>query len=138
MSEKKISQHLQDLIDAANNSVGTLKEQILEIYHQAVKEGFTPHQAKLLIKERVLAKAAPSYIYKVLPEESKRAYISQQKNKNLENISNSERDHFLENLQESNQKEVKNSKSLIGDNLENSQEDEQNVVNITDSFRFMM
>ena len=78
LNEKRISQHLQDLIDAANNTVGTIKEQILEIYHQAVKEGFTPHQAKLLIKERVLAKAAPSYFYKVLPEESKRTYISQE------------------------------------------------------------
>ena len=135
LSEKRLSPHLQDLIDGANNSVGTLKEQILEIYHQAVKEGFTPHQAKLLIKERVLAKVAPSYIYKVLPEESKRAYISQEKNENLKNISNSERNQSFENLQESNQKEVKNSKSLIGDNLENSQEDEQNVVNITDSYQ---
>ena len=54
LSEKRISQHLQDLIDAANNSVGTLKEQILEIYYQAVKEGFTPHQAKFLIKEFLL------------------------------------------------------------------------------------
>ena len=118
LSEKRLSPHLQDLIDGANNSVGTLKVQILEIYNQAVKEGFTPHQAKLLIKERVLAKAAPSYIYKVLPEESKRAYISQEKNENLKNISNSERDYSFENLQESNQKEVKNSKSLIGDNWE--------------------
>ena len=44
INEKRLSPHLQDLIDGANNSVGTLKEQILEIYHQAVKEGFTPHQ----------------------------------------------------------------------------------------------
>ena len=135
LNEKRISQHLQDLIDAANNTVGTIKEQILEIYHQAVKEGFTPHQAKLLIKERVLAKAAPSYIYKVLPEESKRAYISQEKNENLKNISNSESDHFVENLQESNQKEVKNLKSLIGDNVENPQETEQNTEIITDPYQ---
>jgi hypothetical protein len=111
LSEKRISQHLQDLIDAANNSVGTLKEQILEIYYQAVKEGFTPHQAKLLIKERVLAKAAPSYIYKVLPEESKRTYISQENKENSENISS----------------------SIQRDILKDSQETNQNIENITDS-----
>ena len=113
LNEKRISKHLQDLIDGANNSVGTLKVQILEIYHQAVKEGFTPHQAKLLIKERVLAKAAPSYIYKVLPEESKRTYISQENKENIVNISS----------------------SIQRDILENSQETEQNIKIITDSYQ---
>ena len=111
LSEKRISQHLQDLINAANKSVGTLKEQILEIYYQAVKEGFTPHQAKLLIKERVLAKAAPSYIYKVLPEESKRTYISQENKENSENISS----------------------SVQRDILKDSQETKPNIENIADS-----
>ena len=113
LNEKRISQHLQDLIDAANNTVGTIKEQILEIYHQAVKEGFTPHQAKLLIKERVLAKAALSYIYKVLPEESKRTYISQENKENIENTS----------------------LSIQKDIVENSQEIEQNIEIITDSYQ---
>lgn len=113
LSEKRISRHLQDLIDAANNSVGTLKEQILEIYYQAVKESFKPHQAKLLIKDRVLAKAAPSYIYKVLPPESKRTYISQENIENSENIS----------------------LSLQRDILKDSQETKQNIENIIDSYQ---
>ena len=66
---------------------------------------------KLLIKERVLAKAAPSYIYKVLPEESKRTYTSQENKENIENIS----------------------LSIQRDIVENSQETEQNIKIITDS-----
>jgi hypothetical protein len=50
MTENKpthISQHLQDLIDSANNSILTIKEQVIEIYETAKTKGFTPQETYL-------------------------------------------------------------------------------------------
>ncbi len=70
----RISQHLQDLIDSANVTIrehyDTLKEQILEIYETAKLEGFTPFQARLLIKDRVVD-VSDRYVRSVLPAEAK-------------------------------------------------------------------
>lgn len=70
----RISQHLQDLIDAANVTIrehyDTLKEQILEIYKTAKLEGFTPLQARLLIKDRVVD-VSDRYVRSVLPAEAR-------------------------------------------------------------------
>lgn len=65
-----ISQHLQDLIDDANQSIQTVKEKILEIYHTAKKEGFSPFEARILLEEKVV-KVSDRYIRLVLPEEVK-------------------------------------------------------------------
>ena len=70
----RISQHLQDLITAANVTIrehyDTLKEQILEIYKTAKLEGFTPFQARLLIKDRVVD-VSDRYVRSVLPAEAR-------------------------------------------------------------------
>jgi hypothetical protein len=70
----RISQHLKDLIDAANDTIrehyDTLKEQILEIYKTAKLEGFTPFQARLLIKDRVVD-VSDRYVRSVLPAEAR-------------------------------------------------------------------
>ena len=73
LSEKRISQHLEDLIDTANVTIrehyGLLRDQILEIYQQAKLEGFTPIQARLLIKDRVVD-VTDRYVRQVLPVEA--------------------------------------------------------------------
>lgn len=68
--ELRISQHLEDLIIAANSTTETLVGQVKEIYETAIIEGFTPFQARELIVQRVLS-ISPSYLRKILPEEAK-------------------------------------------------------------------
>ena len=68
--EKSISPHLLDLINAANNSISTLKEQILEIYETAKTEGFTPQEARILIEVKVV-KFSDRYLRRILPDEAK-------------------------------------------------------------------
>ena len=77
-SPTQISPHLQDLIDAANNSIQTIKEQILEIYETAKNEGFTPQEARILIEEKVV-KASDRYIRLVLPDEAKDSKFANKK-----------------------------------------------------------
>lgn len=64
------SQVLTNIINEANRNYGRSKELIVEAYHQALKEDFTPDEAKKLLLERCKI-FGKSTIYACLPEESK-------------------------------------------------------------------
>ena len=72
---RTMSQHLQDLIDAANRTTETLGQQIIEIYETAKKEGFTPMEARALITVKVI-KVSDRYIRRILPDEAKETKYS--------------------------------------------------------------
>ena len=81
--EKAISPHLQDLIDAANTSIVTLKEQVLEIYHTARNENFTPQESRLLIQVKVVA-VSDRYLRQILPAEAKNQKMVRKLSKNID------------------------------------------------------
>lgn len=65
-----ISDHLQSLIDNVNGKIKTLKSEILEIYETAKLEGFTPLEARMLIKVKVID-VSDGYLRRILPDEAK-------------------------------------------------------------------
>jgi hypothetical protein len=91
-TKTSISKHLQDLINTVNNSIQTVKEQILEIYDTAKKEGFTPQEARILIEEKVI-KVTDRYIRLVLPSEAKDQSKVRNKNINTDDFENGDNDN---------------------------------------------
>lgn len=75
---KTLSAHLQELIDVANKSIQTIKEQILEIYETAKTEGFTAEEARALIEVKVI-RVSKGYLRQVLPEEAKESKFANKK-----------------------------------------------------------
>lgn len=72
--EKSISPILSNLIAEANFTIEqqetTLKEKLLAVYDQAIKEEFSPKEARKLMEEKI-PKVSDRYIREVLPDEAK-------------------------------------------------------------------
>lgn len=100
-----ISQHLQDLINVANASIKTFAEQILEIYHTAKKEGFTPEEARILIDERVVT-VSSRYLREILPDEAKNKKMIRHKKDEIAELAPQNLQEGSEDLQESKEKDV--------------------------------
>ena len=67
---KPISSFLQELIDEANASIETSKTKIMNVYEQALSEGFTPFTARKLVEEKIV-NVSKRYIRELLPEDAK-------------------------------------------------------------------
>jgi len=68
--KKEVSIKLQNLLEEVNQSFGHAKEVIMDVYTQALAEGFTPKEAKNLLLSSVKT-VSPRTIYYYLPAESK-------------------------------------------------------------------
>jgi hypothetical protein len=68
--EKVISNTLQHYIDEANTSFGKAKEYVVLAYEQALREGYTPVEAKQLLLEKITV-FSDRTIYRYLPDEAK-------------------------------------------------------------------
>lgn len=80
-----ISPRLTNLIAEANFTLENAKEKILAVYNYAVQnDGFTPIEARKLIKEKVV-NVTDRYIREVLPEEARETkFTPKRRNSNVE------------------------------------------------------
>lgn len=67
---KSLSHELEQKIDIANKQWGKAKESVLEVYNQALKDGWTEVQAAKICRER-LTIFSPRTIRGILPDEAK-------------------------------------------------------------------
>lgn len=80
VEDKNLSQELENLIKIANETIEksetTIKQRLLDVYNQAIKENFTPLQARNIMKEKI-KNVSDRYIRKILPQEAKRTYTTE-------------------------------------------------------------
>jgi hypothetical protein len=76
MTHPNISDTLNELIQSANTSFEQGKHYVVLTYEQALREGFTPKEAKHLLFETITVFSERT-IYRYLPDESKDQYFQQ-------------------------------------------------------------